>query len=827
MRVNTFSGVQVRYFAVFAAVALALWIAIAAALQTAEREAMEKARTDGRNLARSLAEHVAASVRVIDLVLLQLRSEWTNGSPRAFAGKVAEQQKYLKDSVVVQMSVITAAGRIAYSYLPDPGNVDLSDRQYFKVHKEREADELYVSEPFLGRLSKQWIIQFTRAIYDRAQRFAGVLVLTVPPPALERVYKDIELGEGASIVLARHDGQILAHSRDLARAASVSLAEVPELRRNDASGGEARRKAKVDGVERLYHFQKVRGYPLTIIVGQAVDTVLAPYRTQRTTYLVSGALATALLLALTLLLVSRRHQQEEADRDRARREAELRQSEEQMRALFDSFPIAVAHVDKAQRITFANRIYQSDYGADPTGRSVREFVGAEAYAALEPNIERALAGEEVQFERSFVAADGGIGTRALRYIPERDASGAVTGFFALREDVTPRKRYEEDLRRFRAAMDATADAIYLVDRSSMRFIDVNEAACRVHKRTREELFVLGPAGLLATSRAELECAYDAVIADPTGTERFERQRRAADGSLTWVEVQRSAQRSDQGWMIVVVVRDITERKQTEERIRLLNEQLEQRVQERTAELRATIDALQAEVEERQLAEASAMNLAARVQSMARRLGAAQEEERRRLAAELHDGVCSNLAAIGLNAMLLQKQLPLADAAVMARRLSELIALIDEAKANAKDISVDLRPLLLEERDLTSALEEYARKFQDSTGMAIEVGGADCGRRLAAEEKIALFRIAQEALTNCARHAQAKTVAIELNTERDRLDLSISDDGVGMDLAGIGHNGQGFGLLSMQERAAAIGGTWSIDSAPGRGTRVTVSVAARA
>lgn len=278
--------------------------------------------------------------------------------------------------------------------------------------------------------------------------------------------------------------------------------------------------------------------------------------------------------------------------------------------------------------------------------------------------------------------------------------------------------------------------------------------------------------------------------------------------------------------VLVIFEDVTERKRLEDNLRRLNEELEQRVHERTAELTAAVEALQAEVQERLLAEKSALSLADRLKNMARRLGEAQELERRRLAAELHDGVCSNLAAIGLNLALLKNHLPQSDAAILRQRFSSLIDLIDEAKANAKDISVDLRPLLLEDRDLHSALEEYARKFEGSTGIPVAVRGTNWGRRLQAEEKIALFRIAQEALTNCAKHARAKSVAIELNGDSDHLALCIADDGVGIDLNRAEGMRQGLGLLSMQERADAIGGTWQIDSIPGKGTRVTVRVDAR-
>jgi PAS domain S-box-containing protein len=832
MRLNTVSRAALLIFAASGIMVMVLWGLIAARLHAAEREALERANAAGHNLARSLAEHEASSVRAIDLVLQHLRAEWVDGVA-PFADHVARQQENLRQENVSQVIAADADGRVVYSSLPGFQGADVSDRPYFKVHKQPGRRELHIGAPSLEPASKQWTTKFSRPIYDGHGRFAGVLALFVPPPGLEQTYNDIDLGAGAIITLVRADGQILARSHDFAKASGVSLAAARALGPDAASTGCYDGTARTDGIKRLYCYQKVPGFPLTVFVGQAVDTVLAPYRVERASYVASGILVTFLLLAVALLLAFRQRDKQEAELNRARLEADLRQSEERLRLiaetidevvwsadtmfeksfyvspayervwgrsrqslqenplafteaihpedreralakleaerkagrpfdheyriirpdgsvrwiwdrgfpvraetgevlryvgaaqditqrkqaeqalkrnearlreLFDAFPIAIAHVDKAQRMTFVNRIYRETHGADYEGRAVRGLVGEQIYAVLKPYVLRALAGEEVQFERSFVADDGQVSTRSLRYVPDRNAAGEVTGFFGLREDITARRRAEE-------------------------------------------------------------------------------------------------------------------------RIRKLNEDLERRVHERTLELSAANDALQAEVKERRLAETAALNLANRLQNMARRLGEAQEVERRRLAAELHDGVCSNLAAIGLNLVLLQKQLPHSDTASAQRKLSGLIALIDEAKANAKDISVDLRPLLLEDRDLLPALEEYARKFEGSTGIVVEVKGQDSGRRLPAENKIALFRIAQEALTNCAKHAQARIVAIEFNTGTDHLLLSVADDGVGIDLAGISGKKTGLGLLSMQERAEAIGGKWQIVSAPGRGTRVTVSVGA--
>lgn len=124
-----------------------------------------------------------------------------------------------------------------------------------------------------------------------------------------------------------------------------------------------------------------------------------------------------------------------------------------------------------------------------------------------------------------------------------------------------------DLQNFRTAMDAGADAIYLVDRASMRFVDVNDAACRMHHRTREELLALGPSGVLSIAPEELARTYDSVIAGGPAPPPVEMARQRKDGTQVWVELRRRAQRSGAGWMIVTLVRDISARKQAEQALR--------------------------------------------------------------------------------------------------------------------------------------------------------------------------------------------------------------------------------------------------------------------
>ena len=241
--------------------------------------------------------------------------------------------------------------------------------------------------------------------------------------------------------------------------------------------------------------------------------------------------------------------------------------------------------------------------------------------------------------------------------------------------------------------------------------------------------------------------------------------------------------------------------------------------------RAANERLEREIRDRKSAESSAFDLAAHLQVMTRRYVGAQESERRRLARELHDRVSSSLTAIGLSLGLIERQLPRDAAASIRARLSDTGALVKETILTAREISHDLHPSVLEYGGILPELEDYGRKFSGHTGIAVEVTGQNRDIRLPPEKEIALYRIAQEALTNCAKHAGASTVTIALDGDDEQAVFVISDDGAGFDLIRLsdGENMPGVGLLSMRERAEAIGGKLTLQSAPGSGTRITVEI----
>ncbi len=200
-------------------------------------------------------------------------------------------------------------------------------------------------------------------------------------------------------------------------------------------------------------------------------------------------------------------------------------------------------------------------------------------------------------------------------------------------------------------------------------------------------------------------------------------------------------------------------------------------------------------------------------------------ERQRLARELHDQVGQNLTALALNLNLIASQASGQAEASLRSRLSDSLALLEETTGRIRDVMADLRPPVLEDYGLVAALRRHGEQFSQRTGTFVSVRGDDPDPRLAPHAESALFRIAQEALTNVAKHAQAKRAEISLCHDDRSVRLEVADDGVGFQDFSLapGERRQSMGMISMTERADSVGGTCRIESSPGRGTRVIVEV----
>jgi signal transduction histidine kinase len=240
----------------------------------------------------------------------------------------------------------------------------------------------------------------------------------------------------------------------------------------------------------------------------------------------------------------------------------------------------------------------------------------------------------------------------------------------------------------------------------------------------------------------------------------------------------------------------------------------QRIQSEEAENRALSEGLRRE--------------AAHRDELLKRLITAQEEERRRVARDLHDNLGQHLAglAMSLEAALRLMGDQLEPAQVQLRQTRALIA---ETTDRAYDMILDLRPSALDDLGLVPALRVHAERALKVTGIQFELESQDLTQRLPPEIETALFRAFQEALSNVVRHAAAKQVYITLAEHDGTFKGEIVDDGQGFDPMAIrpnGHNPRGLGLLGMQERVAQCGGTLEIISRPGAGTQLRITIPLR-
>ena len=279
-----------RSYGPMAAIAILLllvWVAVVLVAREARAIAEREAASVRENLANSLAEYEASSVRAIDMTLVILREAWYRDSG-LFDAAVVRHEQLLRNERVVQVAVVGADGWLQYSRLPSPPRINFADRGYFNVQKASTADALHVSEPIMGRVTRRTAIQFSRALRDETGAFAGIIVVAVTPPALQEVYREIDLGPKGMIVLARGDGTVLARS-------------APE-----------------DGVPRQLTSRPVPGHALTITVGQSEEAIFEPY-VRQLPYLYGFTVAVTLLgvwIALLLRLRRRDQARFEAERER-------------------------------------------------------------------------------------------------------------------------------------------------------------------------------------------------------------------------------------------------------------------------------------------------------------------------------------------------------------------------------------------------------------------------------------------------------------------------------------------------------------------------------
>lgn len=212
----------------------------------------------------------------------------------------------------------------------------------------------------------------------------------------------------------------------------------------------------------------------------------------------------------------------------------------------------------------------------------------------------------------------------------------------------------------------------------------------------------------------------------------------------------------------------------------------------------------------------------KLKNLSRQLVSAQEEERKALSRELHDEIGQSLTALKFE-LANGEKIARAEGSEVTPHLQAIREIADQTLRASKNISLGLRPPMLDDLGLVSALNWFTADFARRTGISVEMTADGEVSRLSEPHRTCVFRVVQESLTNCARHSQAKRVSVQLDSNEELLTLTVTDDGAGFEPGK--RMGTGLGLLSMQERAVELGGTFELGSYPGGGTKIQITIPA--
>ena len=233
-----------------------------------------------------------------------------------------------------------------------------------------------------------------------------------------------------------------------------------------------------------------------------------------------------------------------------------------------------------------------------------------------------------------------------------------------------------------------------------------------------------------------------------------------------------------------------------------------------------------DITKRKKAEESLRESELRLRHLSSQLISAQEEERKRISLELHDEMGQALTAIGLNLISIGKKLPLEHAAMIKDKLAETMSLVEKASDLVRDLSLDLRPSMLDDLGLLPTLRWYINSYEKRTEIPVIFETVNLEERLTSEVEIVLYRVVQESLNNIARHAQAKKVKIRIEHKNKTVSVSIEDSGIGFNPDLVTSKTtlvNGIGLLGMRERVGLLGGSFSVRSREGQGTSIFVKL----
>ena len=514
-------------------------------------------------------------------------------------------------------------------------------------------------------------------------------------------------------------------------------------------------------------------------------------------------------------------------RDLKKSEEELRKSQARYRSVVEDQTELICRFMPDGTLTFVNKAYCEYFG-----KKREELVGHK-FLPLIPDEDH----EKIDAHFASISPENGVATHEHRvYRPNGeirwqqwtnraiyDKHGHLKEFQAVGRDITEGRRVENALResedKYRSMMEAMSDPVYICS-PDYRVSYMNPAMV---KRTGGD-FIGEPCYKVINALDEKcpWCVFDRV---QQGEHHRNEVLSPKDGRFYHIS-NSPIFHTDGSISKMTIYTDITQLRRTEKALKEAHNDLEKRVKNRTVELSETNVRLEQQIAERKLTEEALKSSDLELRRVSSQLLNAQEEERRRIAMDLHDGIGQSLSAIKFRVETALQEMVGEALKKVKKTLAPVVPVIQEATEEVRRISMDLRPSILDDLGILSTIswrcrlvEETYPKIQIEREFDIEENGVPDSL------KIVIYRVLLEAMNNVTKHSQADVVRILLRETGGKIELNISDNGEGFDVESILSRDppeKGVGISSMKERAELSGGHFSLKSQNGVGTTVRVS-----
>ncbi|MEN8263427.1 MAG: PAS domain S-box protein [Nitrospirota bacterium] len=399
-----------------------------------------------------------------------------------------------------------------------------------------------------------------------------------------------------------------------------------------------------------------------------------------------------------------------------------------------------------------------------------------------------------------------------------DDSGQTAGTIGIIRDLTERKEAEDALKeseaKYRKLIETANDAILIADADTGIIIDANIKS--------EELFGIPVSNIIGMHQAELHPADEAEKYKNIFDDHVQAgQKITTDlyivhktGKTTPVDISASIAVIGGKKVLQGAFRDITEHKLAEEELKKHRDNLEELVNERTADLIRTNEELEEEISERTKIEKKLLDYQKQLQSLTSQISLIEENEKRRIASELHDCLGQNLALTKIKLGQLNKSAPSGE---FKNDIREILLIIEQAITETRTLTFELSPPILYELGLSQAIRWLIDQFREKHGLEICLKDDGHEKPFDNSIRLFLFQAVRELLVNTVKHAKADSARIEMRKDNNKLQITIEDNGIGFPGPSVNYNG--YGLFNIRERMNHISGHFEIKSRPGRGTRV--------